>query len=285
MVRSFAGLEAQQEATPEIGSYADCAASHFKAQRALFESRGRTARVLLDQAFPSAEQQAILDQAADTCDVEELSEGMYCVKIDYKSYQGLRQAGGYGRDSQAVAVKAKGGISFIIIPVSGGPDFMQQHIAENGPHETHHVIWDFLCQDGLVTSLETEEHWQRAYSMFQDEIMANLSGNGSVQGYTHFATMKAAERKAYVEAHPEEAEAILDTAERINALLTEIERLRRQTVTPQQLLMGPVAASRSFEELDKALHAYLNELQKQPITNPEEPIVAATGTPAGWGDV
>jgi hypothetical protein len=207
--------------------------------------------------------------------MEELSEGVFAVFVKPDLAQKLRSG------AQGVAVKLKGGISFVLIPDYSDmhPEYNERNLKENIPHEVHHLAWGFAKGD-VITSTEEDKDFNEAYLMYQDEVMARLCSGGGLSGYTHIAMLDPETKAKFKQDHPETAAKLTDTVIELNELLQEIQDTKKRTEIRHEDLIMAVIEAKNFSELKANLLKAKAIIEKQPITNEEEP-----DTGGGWGSV
>ncbi len=252
----------------KLSEIAQRAKSGFEQQHILAQTQNTDARKLLEQV-PS-----FSEKLADTSKyrLEELSPGLFAVHIEPKLYGELK--GG----AQGVAVKVREGISFIMVPDYADADIVQSQLAENIPHETHHLVWNF-SKGEVVKSTEENNDLAEAFVMYQDEVMARLCSDGSLAGYTHLQMLDPETRKQFEQEHPDTVKQITEIMVALNDLLQDVDQARKQTDIKKQDLILAIMDATNFEQLKQNILKIKTIIEKQPITK-EQPKPGN-----GWGFV
>lgn len=227
-------------------------------QRKLQEEQKLDARGLLRQAFPDAEQQRLLE-GNGKFRLEELSPGLYAVMINPDLFVELM--GG----AQAVAVKIRNGVSFIIVPEFEAHSDFQKNMDENIPHETHHLIWDAAIVSGAFQSSESDADFRKGFMMFQDELIARASSNGGLGGYSHITLLSPQAREDLERVSPGKSEAILERVGGLNRFLEKLNTIimERDGVAKKDLLQV-IVTSKTFDELEDGLQKMKLLIEKLP---------------------
>jgi hypothetical protein len=261
LVGEFIGKQSEQEVL-ESGSKLEQirqrARENFERQHLLAQSGDYDAKKILEQV-PQFKTEPLL---ADTSQyrMEELSSGVFALHIKPELYEKLRPG------AQGLAVKIKEGISFIMLPEYPDSEMEQSQLAENVPHETHHLVW-YFSEGDIITNDETEPSFEHAFTMYQDEVMARLCSDGGLTGYTHLTMLDPATRAQFVKENPETAEQLIKTTVELNDLLQEIDDIRKQTDIKKPDLITAVMEARTFEQMSANLLKAKNIIENQPITN------------------
>lgn len=229
------------------------------------------------QVYSSPEQLEILADDSHY-ELEELSPGAYAVHIDMDTYEALR-----GSTNQvagaAQCVPVRNGISFVLITRTSTPNqhYELENRQERIPHETHHMVWDFLKRDGKLTSNEEDPHWNINFLAYQEEVLAKLTGNQFPTGYLYLNLMKAQDRRAFEEKYPETVEALRSHFRGLNERFEEMEAIRDLTGVTRKELIGGVMSAKSFIELEENLNTLKRALEQEPkIREPQKENL-------GWG--
>lgn len=251
----------------KISEIVQSAKKGFEQQHILAETNKIDARKLLEQV-PS-----FSDKLADTSKYrsEELTPGLFAVYIKPELYGELK--GG----AQGIAVKIKEGISFIMLPDYSDSDAAKSQLAENIPHETHHLVWNF--SKGEIKSSEQNPDLAKAFLMYQDEVMARLCSDGTLAGYTHLQMLDPETRQQFEREHPDTAKQITETMVALNDLLQETDQIRKQTDIRKEDLILAIMDATNFEQLKHNILQIKTIIEKQPITK-EQPKPGS-----GWGFV
>ncbi len=232
----------------------------FEQQHLLAQIKDLDAKKILQQVpqFLTPENSAAL---ADTskCRSEELSTGVFAIYIEPKLFSQLK--GG----AAGMAVKIRDGISFIMLPDYPDAATAQSQMSENVPHETHHLVWNF-SKGEAVKSNEANGDLAEAFIMYQDEVMARLSSDGDLAGYTHLQMLDPETRQQFEQDHPDTARKITETMVALNDLLQEIDQSRKQTDIKKQDLILAVMDATNFEQLRSNLLQMKTIIEKQPVT-------------------
>lgn len=258
----------------KLSEIAQRAKNGFEQQHILAQTNGLDARKLLEQV-PSFSTLEVSEKLSDTSRyrLEEPSSGLFVLYIEPNLYVELRGGGAAG-----VAVKVKNGVSFIMLPDYPDVATAQSQLAENIPHETHHLVWNF-SKDEVIKSDETNPDFLEAFLMYQDEVMARLCSDGSLAGYTHLQMLDPETRKQFEQEHPDTAKQITETMVSLNDLLQEIDQVRKQTDIKKQDLILAIMDATNFEQLKQNILQIKGIIEKQPITK-EQPKPGN-----GWGFV
>lgn len=251
--------------------------THREKQRLLVELRELTKEDILRPALSRLTE----DQAQDILRsanyrIEETIPGMFIIYMDLHSMSKITSG-------QALAVKHTDIVSFILIrDLPDNPEFMATYLTENLPHEFHHIAWAFQRWDGIVKCTEDDKELELAYSMFQDEILAKMSSDSGLMGYSHLKVCSDEYRAELVAKDPIVIDEIKEKVNRLNNLLwDEIEpRIVETDVKRQDLIYATMEAT-NFDDLEKNLTRMKGIIEKQPKkvhqSNPD-PM-------AGWGSV
>jgi hypothetical protein len=161
----------------------------FEAGKVLKEHFNMGAKEFLVQVFGKDE----VMEDESKYNLQELSDGVYCVFVDIDFLKKLYETEFF---PQAMAVKVKGGISFIIMPKlpikkQADSDFFDARKKENLPHETNHIIWHFLKLEGssVVESTGDNDDINKNFLMFKEELMCQLCSNGILHSYSYLSRM------------------------------------------------------------------------------------------------
>jgi hypothetical protein len=163
-----------------------------------------------------------------------------------------------------------------MLPEYPDSEVAKMQLAENVPHETHHLVWYFSKGD-IIANDEKEPDFADAFSMYQDEVMARLSSNGGLGGYTHLQMLDPETKAQFAKEHPETVEKLTTIASGLNELLAEIDVIRKQTDVQKQDIIMAVMEARTFDQLRDNLLKTKSIIEAQPIT---KPLVKSVVT--GW---
>ncbi|NTU74067.1 hypothetical protein HGB07_08055 [Candidatus Roizmanbacteria bacterium] len=251
------------------------ASVHQTEQKVMKELRGWGAKDILMQAYSgTAREQLIQDGSQYT--LIETSNGMYQLLVDSHLFEKLRPG------VQGLAVKVPNGISYIMIRdyKNKSNEFIRREQEENIPHETHHVIWGFARQDKLVETQESHPEMSKAYSRFQDELLAKACSGGSLVGYSHLSMMDAKALAEFTQKNPELCQEIYSQTNAMNTYLVDVSRTIQncENVVDSDIILATMK-SRSFDELRNNLQELMVEINQQP----KKP--AATPLPSSWNVV
>lgn len=268
---AIAGLE--NSVKDKLAQITQKAKDGFEQQHNLAQAKGLDAIKLLQQV-PSFSTLEMSEKLADTSKYrsQELSPGLFILYVEPKLYGELR--GG----ASGVAVKVKDGVSFIMLPDYPDATIAQSQLAENIPHETHHLVWNF-SKGEVVKTDESNPDLAEAFIMYQDEVMARLCSDGSLAGYTHLQMLDPETRQKFEREHPDTAKQITETMVALNDLLQEIDEVRKQTDVKKQDLTLAIMDATNFEQLKQNILQIKTIIEKQPITK-EQPKPGS-----GWGFV
>ncbi|MFA6050766.1 MAG: hypothetical protein WC761_06280 [Candidatus Paceibacterota bacterium] len=244
MIKSLAGENETSESpvSPELEPYKEAADHFFSKQKERFEQGEFSARKLLLQAFPA---EKIPPEVEDEtkCSVEETSPGVFILNIDDELYRKIRPS------ARALAVKIKGGVSFVVVPRYGKEALDQREREENVPHEIHHLAWQGVKEADLAHSTEENIEMQKAFTMFQDELLARLSSDGTLSGYSHITMLSPTAKGEFERTYPAIYKMVMDTTVRMNEFLEDVNRELSSRGIPQDTLIGSVVGATSFESL------------------------------------
>ena len=257
-IETIASLE--NTVKDKLAQIAQRAKDGFEQQHIIAQANNFDARKLLGQV-PSFSTPEISEKLADTSKYrsEELSSGLFALYIEPKLYNELR--GG----AQGVAVKIKGGVSFIMLPDYPDATIAQSQRAENIPHETHHLVWNFSKVE-VIKSDEPNHDLAEAFLSYQDEVMARLCSDGGLAGYTHLQMLDPETRKQFEQEHPDTAKQITETMVALNDLLQETDQIRKQTDIKKEDLILAIMDATNFEQLKQNILQIKTIIEKQPIT-------------------
>lgn len=270
-IETIAGLE--NAVKDKLAQIVQRAKDGFEQQHIMAQTNGLDARKLLGQV-PSFSTPEISEKLADTSKYrsEELSSGLFALYVEPKLFNELI------RSAAGVAVKIKGGVSFIMLPDYTDATIAESQLAENIPHETHHLVWNF-SKGEVVKSDESNPDLAEAFIMYQDEVMARLCSDGSLVGYTHLQMLDPETRKQFEQEHPDTVKQITETMVALNDLLLEVDEVRKQTDIKKEDLILAVMDATNFEQLKQNILQIKTIIEKQPITK-EQPKPGS-----GWGFV
>lgn len=237
---------------------------HLARQKILKESSLMSAKDLLSQAFKSDSQKSLLENSSQYS-LQETVPGMYIINIDSTLFQKLQTG------SQGLGVNIPDGISFVMIqrPVkTDNAEFMQKQHDENLPHEIHHIIWKFALEEGVILNTEENPEMQKAFSMYQDELMARLCSDGFLNGYSHLKVMNPTKLDELQNTNPGIVDQIYSVVLEMNTFLQDqIEPNRALTDIRKSDLILAAMTSTSFHELklnlEKMKALIVNEPKKQ----------------------
>lgn len=234
----------------------------FEQQHLRAQLNNLDARKLLEQvrAFSTPEISAQLNDISKYRS-KELSPGMFAVYIEPQLYSSMRA----GSSALAVKFKPGEGVSFIILPDYGDSKFNKIHLEENLPHETHHILWNFSKGEAVLSD-ESNKDIADAFIMYQDEVMARLSSNGHLSGYTHLQMLDPETRQKFAEEYPDIVKTITETMVAMNELLQEIDDVRKQTNIDKKDLILAVMDATNFGQLKQNLLQMKSIIEKQPKT-------------------
>lgn len=268
MIKSLTGENETSEspASPELEPYKEAANHFFTKQKERFEQGEFNARKLLLQAFPA---EKIPPEVEDEtkCSVEETSPGVFILNIDNDLYRKIRQG------ARAVAVKIKDGVSFVIVPRYDKEDVDQREREENVPHEIHHLAWQGVKEEGLAHSTEENIEMQKAFIMFQDELLARLSSDGTLRGYSHLTMLTPTAKGEFEKTYPAIYRMVIDTTVRMNDFLEEVNQELLSRGVPQNTLIGSVISATSF----KSLWENITKIREHIVTLPLTPTRSKSG--------
>ncbi len=254
---------------------------YFEAGRVLKEHFNMGAKEFLVQAF--GEDDILEDESK--YNLQELSEGVYCVFIDIDVLKKLYKTEFF---PQAMVAKVKEGIPFIIMPVSSmknssDSDFFEVRKKENLPHETNHIIWHFLKLEGssVVESTEDNDDINKNFLMFKEELICQLSSNGMLHSYSYLSRMNDKQRNEFKEQKPKIFDYIYEIMDILNGCLRLISKSIERAGLRKDILILPVLKSKSFDELHRNLLEIKVIIDSQPsIKTVDEKKSEA---PPGWG--
>lgn len=233
------------------------------------------ARQLLSQAFQSKNEQQLLTDDSQYR-LAKGADGIPIVIVKAELAQQLRPG------SQALAIKPRDGVSFVMVREFA--DEVQTALGheENIPHEVHHVLWDFLRKDGVITMTEPDPDMADAFRMYQDEVIARAVSDGALSGYSHL-TMRPNERERLKAEAPEKVDIINETVARFNDLLADIDDVRKSRGLPKTDMIASLVSSKNFDELEYNLNTLKELFAQQPEITPTP--YTETEVEDGWGAV
>lgn len=256
-------IEETAEDTGELDKYFVAGQSFITTQTERATDRVITAKSLLEQLLASGKiTQDLIDTAK--CDLETPSPGVYIIKIDHESFVKIRP------DSQATAVRLRDGVSFILVPKIGDVKRDREIAEENVPHEVHHVFWKGVMEDGVLELDEEDQDLRTSFLTYQDELIARMSSNGRLFGYTHLNSVDPQKRRDFADSDPEKFRTIIDTVSNLNDFLRDLQEEMAIRKINQKTLIGLTIKSRNFKELRDNLTRYKEQILNMPITNPRK---------------
>ncbi len=256
-------VEVEEEQLTEIGfsDFIEAGKSFFQVQSERFRESGGGPEALLKQLFPDG----VLPEEFSNPNKYELSEptdGVFVLKIDRDLLLKVRP------DATAVAVKIKGGISFVMIPVIGEAKVDKWLWEENIPHEVHHLFWEGVIGGDILQQKETDLDFQKAFAMYQDELIARMCSDGYLSGYTHLNMLHPEKKESFKKDNPEKFEKINNIVIGLNDFFRELNEDMAIRNVKKESLIGLVVKARSFDELKNVLQQYKDFILTKPITNP-----------------
>ncbi|MFA6050468.1 MAG: hypothetical protein WC761_04710 [Candidatus Paceibacterota bacterium] len=260
MIKILTGEDKTTESPvlPELEPYREATTHFFTKQKERFEQGKFNAHKLLLQAF-SAEKIPSEVEDETKCSVEEISPGVFILNIDNDLYRKIRQG------ARALAVKIKDGVSFVIVPRHEKKDFDQRERTENIPHEIHHLAWQGVKEADLAHSTEENIEMQKAFIMFQDELLARLSSGGTLSGYSHLTMLSPTAKGEFEKKYPAIYKMVIDTTVRMNEFLEDINRELSSRGIPQNTLIGSVIGATSFESLWENITKICSHIETLPL--------------------
>jgi hypothetical protein len=251
--------------------------AHRERQRLLVELNQLTKEDILRPALSrlsEAQAQEVIQTA--TYRVEETSPGMYVIYMDWQSM-------GKITSGQALAIQHPDVVSFIMIrEIPDKPEFMANNLRENLPHETHHIAWSFQKWDEIVKYAENDEELRKAFAMYQDEILAKMSSEGGLMGYSHIKVCSDEYRTELAAQSPEKIKLIEETVGKLNDILwDEIEPLLADTDINRHDLIYATMEATNFDELEANLQRMKNIIDQQPRKIRQ----SENDSSGGWGSI
>lgn len=247
---------------------------HRELNESLVKIKEMKARDILEQAFP---RESYDDLLSDTSKyrLERLSNGIFAIIMDVRLHTQFIPS------ARAVAISVKQGVPFILMREYNDEEVMRREMEENLPHEVHHLVWRFLRDDGLVKSDESDVDFKKAFSMYQNELVARLSSEGFLSAYTHLAMMDPESQLKFKKENPEKQKQIITLQGHLNDILKEInEELKEVEIAKIDLIL-PVMEATNFPQLEENINKIKDFIKNQPhVKKPKLKDDAG-----GWGVV
>lgn len=265
-INSLIGKENVIEAENLEGNFSEFVKTgdqYFQAQSERFKEIGGTAEALLSK-LPGISSEDLADTSK--FELSEPYSGVFILKIDEKLLTKIQP------NATAVAVKVPEGISFVLVPIYDNQDTNEMIWKENIPHEVHHLFWKGIMDSGLLVRRETDPDFQKAFAMYQDELIARMCSNGGLSGYSHLSLLDPESKDNFKRQNPENFERITEIVSSLNDFLSDLSNEMRVREIKGESLIGAVSKSKSFVELESALDECREFIIKQPITNPDKTV-------------
>jgi hypothetical protein len=233
----------------------------------------------LQQSFTSEEHQKLIHENPDKFRLEALSPGVYAVHLNPTFMRQLRPG------ASAVAVKMREGVSYLMLQDWSVTDdesakAFEAYRTENIPHETHHLIWGSIVNQGGFPSKESDDDFAKTFQLFRDELIARALSDGSLGGYSHITYLQPEARQELEQTYPGKADAILKKVTELNGLLEDLNTTIRNStrISKKDLVKVAVEATtlddlREVLEKVKILCEHFPKKDKPPETS------------SGWGSI
>lgn len=232
-------------------------------QHVFVESKEMGAKEMLEQAYPQEQYKELLEDTSKYR-MEEVSEGIFIISMQFEFYQNFR------RGSKAVTAKVPKGVSFIMVREPGNDSHIQSELEEDVLHEASHLASYFVQKEGVITSNEKDSDFQKAFLMYQEELITRIVSDGGLGGYTHLIMMSLENRESYKEDNPEKYEEILSICGSLNEFLKEFEETRIKTGVEKSDIIMSVMKATTFKELEENLQEVKSIIERQPVTQDEK---------------
>ena len=256
-----------------LSDYYSAGKSYFKKQKDLFNEKSMDAVGLISQI---SKKLPVEMSNPESYDLDELSPGVFLLKIQDDIYLRIRPT------ARAAVVKLLNGVSFVIAPITENKERDQTELKENIPHEVHHLLWEGIKEAGLVKTTESNEDLEKAFIMFQDEILARMSSGGHLAGYTHLAMLDPKNREDFKTTNPETYSEIQEFSSSLNNLLELLSNDLKIRDLQGSVLIGTVIDATSFKDLQDNLAKAREHILTLPVTNlPKE--FSTNENNSGWG--
>jgi len=234
---------------------------------------------LLGQVFKGGAAAEVIADASQYR-FHEFSSGVYGIFINDEAFRKL-----YDNQAQAVAIRPKDGVSFVLIPEYSEEthrEANQRLLEENIPHEMEHIMWGFLTSQGLIKTDELDLEVQKAFTMYQDELIARLSSDGGLMGNSHLNLISEEERRQILDEKPDIAKGIYTQVGELNSYLSDtLDPKRKQTDVKKSDLILAVVNATTFSGIKNGMQQMEEIIDSRPKTS----IAPPASQNGGWGAV
>ncbi len=210
----------------------------------VFRQQAFTSTTLLEQAFNDPTTEAIrADQ--DRHELLTLSSGLYGVAVNPHDFKTL-----YPHDAQAVAIKVKEGVSFMLLQRSENERFQRDNVV----HEAQHLLWQYPIAAHSTNNAESDPVARKEFEYYRDELLATaVSGE-----YLHAYVPSQRTTNADGRLQQELLDIVIDLYDTIKDINSEIGN---SSVEYSDLIQSFLEAG-SFAEIRTTLQAALIEIQQ-----------------------
>lgn len=183
------------------------------------------------------------------------------------------------REAAAFAYTPAESISLVVIPRSPELEYDERIVAENIPHETHHIGWKWAIRAGQVPNNEPGRFRKASFSMYQDEMMARAVSEGALFGYTHLKMLSPEESEKAKLGNEEDHKYVSEVVGELNELAKNIlyALVERDTDMTKADVGLAVFRATNFADLRNDFEKIKTYLESFPI----KPLADASG----WGSV
>ncbi len=270
--RSFDDIDQEKFLDERLNTLSNGARAFVEKQQLKQNNLKLNARELLDQFFVTEEEKKLLDEHQAYRHVE-IAPGIHGVFVPYDVLKRLCP------NAQTGAVRPKDGIAFIILSEESKANITEFLMRENVPHEVHHLIWQSTrSRTNLFSSTESNIDVKASFMMFQDELLARISGDGALGGYSHLDLMPKL-RNELERRNPGMGEKIQVKIIEMNDLLRELgDLIGLSAVVHKADLVQAVMDATNYDELQMNLMKVKKSIEKLPFKSEKK------GS-NGWGFV
>lgn len=246
----------------DLSNFESAGRNFFKQQSERYIQSESTPKALLEQLFTDRSMPVEFEDESKY-ELLEPSQGVFILKIDINLLRKIIPG------AQAVACRIKDGISFVLVPTTGDVLIDEGLWKENIPHEVHHLFWKSVIDNKLVTNEESDHELQRAFTMYQDELIARACSNGPLSGYSHLSMLNPEEKNLFKKENPEKFDQIINIISEINDFCRDLSEEMTIRNIKNESLIGLIIDAKSFNDLMIFLQKFKDFVITQPIISPE----------------
>jgi hypothetical protein len=170
-----------------------------------------------------------------------------------------------GGTTAAMAVRLfnkDGTISYIFLKESGTKN--PAYLAENIPHETHHLLYGQIITDDIVSTSYTDPVVKNNFFMYQDELLATSSSGNRLHGYTLINRMSTEQKREVQANNPKAFELVTEKSGELYDLARETNQLITETGASSTDYIYGIFKAQNFDDLKTHLQ-YMNKYIQQSV--------------------